>query len=67
MPYADQARLQGATDSVVWTSAALAGLFSGVLVGSFSYAVMCLFGVALLVAPIITVAGRRRRLATQPA
>ena len=67
LAYAEQARLQGATDSVVWTSAALAGLFSGVLVGAFSYAVMCFVGALLLVAPVVTVAARRRAFAPQAA
>lgn len=59
LAYADRARLQGATDSIVWTSAALAGLSSGVLVGEFSYAVLCVVGAMLVIAPIVFIAGRR--------
>ncbi len=63
LAYADRARLQGATDSVVWTAAAIAGLGSGVLVGAFSYAVLCLVGCVLVLGPIAIIASRRRTLA----
>jgi len=63
LAYADRARLQGATDSVVWTAAAVAGLSSGVLVGEFGFAVLCIVGALLVVPPVAIIAGRRRRLA----
>ena len=63
LSYTDRARLQGATDTVVWTAAAVAGLGSGVLVGAFSYAILCLVGALLVVAPTLIVSGRRRLLA----
>jgi MFS family permease len=62
LAYADRARLQGATDSVVWTAAAVAGLGSGVLVGEFSYAVLCMVGCVLVVGPVAIITGRRRAL-----
>jgi MFS family permease len=62
LAYADRARLQGATDSVVWTAAAIAGLGSGVLVGSFGYATLCVVAAVLVIAPILFVSGRRRLL-----
>jgi MFS family permease len=67
LAYGDRARLQGATDSIVWTAAAIAGLSSGVLVGEFSYAVLCAVGALLVLAPVIVISGRRRILATAPA
>lgn len=65
LSYADRARLQGGTDSVVWTSAAIAGLASGLLVEAFSYALLCLVGVLLIAGPVFAVTGRRKAL--QPA
>jgi MFS family permease len=67
LAYADRARLQGATDSVVWTAAAIAGLGSGVLVGEFSYGVLCVVGALLVIAPVVMIAGRRRTLAPSAA
>lgn len=67
LTYGDRARLQGATDSVVWTSAAAAGLGSGVLVGAFGYAVLCVVGAFLLVGPMIVITGRRRAIAAATA
>ncbi len=62
LAFSDRARLQGATDFVVWTSAAIAGLGSGVLVGVFSYALLCVVGAILVVAPIVLITSRRRSL-----
>jgi MFS family permease len=59
LAYADRARLQGATDLVVWTSAAVAGLGSGLLVEEFGYAVLCVAGAFLVFAPIVVVTRRR--------
>jgi MFS family permease len=63
LSFGDRARLQGGTDSIVWTAAAIAGLSSGILVEAFSYALLCLVGALLIVGPVVTVAGRRRVLA----
>ncbi|MGH2760228.1 MAG: MFS transporter [Actinomycetota bacterium] len=62
LAYADRARLQGATDSVVWTAAAVAGLGSGILVGEFGYAVLCVVGSVLVLGPVAMITGRRRAL-----
>lgn len=62
LAYADRARLQGATDTAVWTAAAVAGLGSGFLVGVFGYAVLCVVGALIVVAPVAMIAGRRRAL-----
>jgi hypothetical protein len=51
----------------VWTSAAIAGLGSGVLVGMFSYALLCVVGAILIVAPVAIITRRRRTLAVTPA
>lgn len=67
LTYADRTRLQGATDAVTWTAAAIAGLSSGVLVGSFGYAVLCVTGIALIVIPVAVIARVRRVLAPVPA
>lgn len=44
-------RVQGFADSVVWTSAAMAGLSSGVILSGFGYVVLCLMGGALSLVP----------------
>jgi MFS family permease len=62
LSFADRARLQGGTDSVVWTAAAIAGLSSGVLVGAFSYALLCTVGALLVAGPVLVIASRRRAL-----
>jgi MFS family permease len=67
LTYADRTRLQGATDAVTWTAAAIAGLSSGVLVGAFGYAVLCVTGTALIVVPFAVIARVRRMLAPVPA
>lgn len=64
LSYADRARLQGSTDLVVWTSAGIAGLSSGVLVGTFGYALLCVVGAVLVIAPIVLISGRRQVLVT---
>jgi MFS family permease len=66
LSFADRARLQGATDSVVWTAAAIAGLSSGVLVEVFSYGLLCVVGALLVVGPVLVIGSRRRTLAVQP-
>lgn len=59
----ERTRLQGATDSVVWIAAATAGLGSGVLIGSFSYALLCVVGAVLVALPVALIVGRRRAVA----
>jgi MFS family permease len=62
LSYADRVRLQGGTDSVVWTAAAVAGLSSGILVEAFGYALLCVVGALLIAGPVLTIASRRRSL-----
>jgi MFS family permease len=54
-------RLQGLGDSVVWTSSAVAGLSSGLLLEASSYAVLCLVGACLTAVPILVIGGERVR------
>ncbi len=52
-------RRQGLGDAVVWTSAAVAGLASGLLLTAGSYAVLCVVAASLTVLPV-AVALRRK-------
>ena len=63
LSYSDRARLQGATDAVVWIAAAVAGLGSGLLVDSLGYAMLCIVGAAIIALPFVLVLGQRRALA----
>jgi MFS family permease len=63
----ERTRVQGITDALVWGSAALAGLVSGVIVAGAGYTALGLFGLALLVVPGLLLAGQRQRLATPSA
>jgi MFS family permease len=60
---AERTRVQGVADGVVWTSAALASLSSGLIVAGASYTTLGLLGVALLVPPAALLLARRRALA----
>ncbi|HYZ92018.1 MAG TPA: MFS transporter [Actinomycetota bacterium] len=62
LTYGDRTRLQGATDAVTWAAAGVAGLSSGVLVGSFGYAVLCVIGAGLVIVPVLLITRFRRRL-----
>lgn len=64
-PMRDRARLQGASDAVVWTVAALASLGSGLVVAAASYAVLAIVGagVAILLAVFVVVDRRTLRVA----
>jgi MFS family permease len=63
---AERTRVQGISDALVWGSAALAGLVSGVIVAGAGYTALGFFGLALLVVPGLLLAGQRRRLAAPP-
>ena len=56
-PLGDRARLQGATDSVVWTTSALASFASGYVVLTSSYAALALIGtgVAVLLGAVVAI------------
>jgi MFS family permease len=46
-----RARLQGVTDSMIWSSAALASATSGLVLGAFGYVTLCIVGALLLTIP----------------
>ncbi len=56
---AERTRLQGATDALIWTSAAAASLGSGVVVAAAGYATLGLLGAALVIIPVWIVIARR--------
>lgn len=60
---ADRVRLQGATDALVWTVAALASLASGVVLDLIGYELMATAGAAAAVALGLTIAVDRRAAA----
>jgi MFS family permease len=49
---ADRTRLQGMADSLIWSSAAVASLGSGIVLATASYAALGILGVALIVVPL---------------
>jgi MFS family permease len=59
---ADRTRLQGTTDSIIWSSAAAASLGSGIVVAAASYTALGLMGAAIVVVPIWLFATRRSRI-----
>jgi hypothetical protein len=63
-PLAERARLQGATDALVWTVAALSSLTSGVVLDLIGYGLMAVAGAVVAVLLGLTVAFDRR---AQPA
>jgi MFS family permease len=59
---ADRTRLQGTTDSIIWSSAAAASLGSGIVVAAASYTALGLMGAAIVIVPIWLFATRRSRI-----
>jgi predicted MFS family arabinose efflux permease len=59
---ADRTRLQGAADSLIWSSSALASLSSGIVLAFASYAALGLLGAALIVIPLWIFVSRRKAL-----
>jgi MFS family permease len=58
----ERTRLQGWTDALIWGSAAVASLTSGVVVAAAGFAALGLLGAALVVVPTWIVLARRERL-----
>ena len=56
----ERTRVQGVADGVVWTSAALSSLSSGLIVAGASYTALGLLGVGLLIPPAALLLARRR-------
>jgi len=63
LTYSERTRLQGSVDALVWSSAALASLGSGAILGLAGYVALCLTGSALVGFPVFFVLTRRRALA----
>jgi MFS family permease len=63
----ERTRVQGIADGLVWSSAAVASLSSGVVVAGASYTALGLVGAALLVAPVILLVVHGRSLRPRPA
>lgn len=59
VPYDDRMRLQGFADTVVWSSAAIAGVSSGLLLHSVGYPALCHLGALVAIVPTAMVALRR--------
>jgi MFS family permease len=63
----ERTRLQGFTDSFIWSSAAAASLSSGIVVDWAGYATLGLIGAGLVAIPAIVLFGTRNGRAVQPA
>ena len=59
VPYDDRMRLQGFADTVVWSSAAIAGVSSGLLLDSVGYPALCRLGALVAIIPTALVALRK--------
>ena len=59
----ERTRLQGLTDSLIWSSAAVASLGSGFVLAYAGYATLGLLGAALVVVPMLLVVARRSAVA----
>jgi MFS family permease len=60
---AERTRLQGLTDSLIWSSAAVASIGSGFVLAYAGFAILGLMGAALVVVPILLVFARRSAVA----
>jgi MFS family permease len=60
LPLAERTRIEGVTDSLIWSSAAAASLGSGFVVAAASYTILGLMGAALVIVPAWIVLARRR-------
>ena len=63
---AERTRLQGLTDSLIWSSAAAASLGSGVVLAAASYTALGLLGAALVVVPLWLFIARSRGGSRRP-
>jgi MFS family permease len=55
----ERTRIQGLTDTLIWSSAAVASLGSGFVLAYAGYAILGLMGAGLVVVPMLLVAARR--------
>ena len=56
---AERTRIQGLTDTLIWSSAAVASLGSGIVLAYAGYAILGLMGAALVIVPAMLVMARR--------
>jgi MFS family permease len=61
---AERTRIQGLTDGLIWSSAAVASLGSGVVLAYAGFAILGLMGAALVVVPVLLVVARRSAVAS---
>jgi hypothetical protein len=64
---AERTRVQGVADSLIWGSAAISSLSSGVIVAGASYTALGFLGIGLVVVPVILLLKNGRRLETSSA
>ena len=57
---AERTRIEGVTDSIIWSSAAAASLGSGVVVAAAGYTTLGLMGAAMVLIPAWLLLARRR-------
>ena len=63
----ERTRLQGLVDGLIWSSAAVASLGSGLVVAAAGYATLGLLGAALVIVPAMLVIARRSAVAEHAA
>jgi MFS family permease len=59
----ERTKIQGLTDTLIWSSAAVASLGSGLVLAYAGYAILGLMGAALVVVPMLLVVARRSAVA----
>ena len=62
LPLGERTRVQGIADGLIWTSAAVASVSSGIVVASISYTALGMMGIALLVGPLVLLLTSRPKL-----
>jgi len=62
----ERARIQGLTDALIWSAAAVASAGSGVVVATAGYATLGMLGVAFVLLPVLVLANRRSRFPHTP-
>ena len=63
---AERTRIQGLTDTLIWSSAAVASLGSGIVLAYAGYAILGLMGAALVIVPAMLVMARRSAVTGYP-
>jgi MFS family permease len=61
---AERTRIEGVTDSLIWSSAAAASLGSGLVLAAAGFTTLSLLGAALVIVPVWLLIARRKALAT---